>query len=200
MGLDQYIYKTRKLGEEEKNKIKQLSYDSLYGEYAVFLLDDESKSLLDGLIPYGVLLDVETPFLDLRSIKLDFGIPEAACVTGESFEAGSHKILFRWCGKGGETKTKKAVLCKEDEKKKYTVYKKTRSLIIQLEESGYWRKDYELQDFMHEELPQMVENCGYYKIPEDVMEKLLNMESFMDGFSSDGFLEEDEAFFYHEWY
>ena len=60
----------------------------------------------------------------------------------------------------------------------------------------YWRKNYDLQDWIYDNI-EGVDNCGYYVLDLDVVSEINYM---FDASIPAVKPSETEALFYHEWY
>lgn len=86
----------------------------------------------------------------------------------------------------------------DDIESKYTLNKIETCYFAKAEEVSYWRKEYDIQDWFHENLSVQVENTGYYILDENTIDE------FNKAFPDDAFDAEeptdDSALFYWEWY
>ena len=72
--------------------------------------------------------------------------------------------------------------------------------VFEKDEVGYWRKAYDLQDMIYEAFNSQIENCGYYVVPDDLLEKI-NQYQEAHNYSTWFYeLPDDECYVYHEWY
>ena len=63
---------------------------------------------------------------------------------------------------------------------------------VELQRVAYWRKDYDLEDRIYEQLDREIENCGYYLVTNKDLEEL-DLLDIID-------CEPNDDIFYHEWY
>lgn len=83
-------------------------------------------------------------------------------------------------------------------KQKYTVDREGIAYVSRLEEVMYWRKEYGLQDWIHQMIHSNIENTGYYILEEEFIREYNKMNL---GYQMPLiFVTGESALFYHEWY
>ena len=205
MGLDMYLYRVTKLDDEEKEQVDNMTVDELNdSEFAVYTLkqgdEEEKDSLLHDasiaeLIPYMYQIKRKQKYINLIRLKREKGIPEDARQSGEVFGEGEYWLWFRMDDKKWEVE-----LTGLDEATKERITDVSEDIlgVFLKDEVAYWRKNYGLQQKMHDSCDVKVENCGYYKL-NDFMKKSVRDEK--DGYEDLDMEEtDDSAVFYYEWY
>ena len=189
MGLDQYVYKISKIGLEKRTytsaEIRELGLSCVMVDEA-----NEYKQLYAELIPYTIKRDVSAEFLDMEKIIADYNLPSNSSVGMMSYD----KITLSGKNENGEYIRQD--ITRDEIENKYTITKINPYYIWKEKQVAYWRKHYDLQDWIYDELGD-VDNTGYYMLNADVI-KALN-----DAFDEDVPVMEptkDSALFYWEWY
>ena len=73
--------------------------------------------------------------------------------------------------------------------------------MIRLENINYWRKDYELQDYISQMFDYDIQNCEYKKLNIDQVYQIMDYDESNQRMASAIEDEtEDCAYFYVEWY
>ena len=184
MGLDQYIYRIRKPKMENRAYTTD-EIDTLDLRY-VFVDDAErNKNLYHALLLYAVKRDYTTQFYNLEKIAEDYNMPSKIVPTMFSADA----IGFTGYKENGDSVYHK--ISSEEVEKKYIITKTLPAYFWEEEEISYWRKNYELQDWMN------VENIEYVLLNANLIHKLNNR--FWEDIPEED-PGEDEALFYWEWY
>ena len=125
-------------------------------------------------------------------------IPENASIVGRGYDGTYLSFLFSDNGTRKEITITPAEL-----NEKYPNKEPSSGACFGCEEVAYWRKAYGLEDKLYESYPRAIENCGYYKCNEEMLEAMLDYDSEVDdGYmeSYDTFTTDDSDIFYHEWY
>lgn len=189
MGLDMYIYKVSKIGLEKRTytsaEIRELGLTCIAVDEA-----NEYKQLYADLLPYTIKRDVSAEFLDMEKIIADYHLPSNSSVGMMSYE----KITVS--GKNDNGEYIRQEITRDEIDNKYTVTKTNPYYIWKDKQVAYWRKHYDLQDWIYDELGN-VDNTGYYMLNTNVIQEL------NDTFDEDVPVIEptkDSALFYWEWY
>ena len=200
MGLDMFAFKIRKVTAEELASIN--SYEDVRnGLNAISVADfNDNPEMFNDLGPYVTKKALSTSYINYDKIREDFGIPEKAHCVGERYSAEGWSFSYRW--EDGEEKQNKKVSISAESKDEYLITKDTDFFLFHCTDVGYWRKDYELQDEIYDGFHfagTEVENCGYYKVNDDVFELIRDdlSEEGVDAYLSE---DADTGLFYHEWY
>lgn len=190
MGLDQYIYRAKKPQLEER-VYESAEIDSMLNMHRVFLVDAEDEmDLIEQLLPYTVVREVKAKFMDDKKMFADHGIPKNAYMCYMS----SVEITYTWTDENGKRNEKTIAMREVDEK--YTIEKVLPCYIWESEEVQYWRKHYELQDWIYDHIDG-VQNTGYYILDADLIREL-NKE--FDEHIPKEDPDDESALFYWEWY
>ena len=190
MGLDHYIYRVRKPQLEER-VYESAEIDNMPNMHRAFLKDaEEEMELIEQLLPYTVVRDVESQFINAKKLFEDYNIPENAHMCYMS----SFEITYAGTDENGK-RVEKTVSTREIDEK-YTIKKVLPCYIWESEEVQYWRKHYELQDWIYEHIDG-VQNTGYYILDADLIREL-NKE--FDEHIPKEDPDDESALFYWEWY
>lgn len=190
MGLDQYIYRVKKPQLEER-VYKGEEITSTPGMYYTFLRDAEQDfDLIEQLIPYTAIRDVESNFINSKKIREDYNLPENAYISYMS----SAEITYTGKDENGNH-VERAISMREIEEK-YIITSVLPAYIWESEEVQYWRNYYELQDWIYDHIDG-VQNTGYYILDADLIREL-NKELYEHVPKEDP--DDESALFYWEWY
>lgn len=189
MGLDMYVYKVNKIGLEKRTyttgELRELGLSFV-------AVDDakENEDLYSQLLPYTIKRDVSAEFFDMEKIIADYKLPSNSSIGMISYE----KIIVSGTDENGEYIRQEVT--REEIEDKYTVTKTNPYYIWKDKQVAYWRKHYDLQDWIYDTLGN-VDNTGYYMLDTNVIQELNN------AFDEDVPVIEptkDSALFYWEWY
>lgn len=189
MGLDMYVYKVSKIGLEKRTytsaELRELGLSFVSADNV-----KENEDLYYQLLPYTIKRDVSAEFFDMEKIIADYNLPSNSSIGMMSYE----KIIVSGKNENGEYV--KQEITREEIDNKYTVTKINPYYIWKDKEVAYWRKHYDLQDWVYDALGN-VDNTGYYMLNTNVIQEL------NDTFNEDVPVMEptkDSALFYWEWY
>lgn len=197
MGLDMYAYRVRKPSKTEAIALNGLEerYLDEWAEshnYRIFSIDDEEDArLLHDMLPYMVKATVIREHIDLDRIKSDNGIPNTAIICGQGWNNCEINYTFSW----GHA-TKRVTM---DEAKLQTYVYKSEDVcyITDMEQIWYGRKEYDIKQAIHDSGDDVIENCGYYKCNDAMLQVLCDMGGMTMPEPDEG---EKEIIVYHEWY
>lgn len=190
MGLDQYIYRVRKPQLEER-VYKSEEIDNMSNMHRVLLSDIEDDiELIEQLIPYTVIRNVEIQCVNREKLFANYNLPQNSYMCYMS----SWETQYRGTDDNGNIV--EATVSYREIEEKYTITKVLPCYIWESEEVQYWRKHYEIQDWIYDKLDN-VQNLGYYILDADVIREL-NKE--FDEHLPKEDPDEESALFYHEWY
>ena len=84
--------------------------------------------------------------------------------------------------------------------RKYDYQELRESLVFKCDELAYWRKEYDLQDLIHNEYKGTIYNCGFHLMDDNLMKKinLYLKKHYMERQNIND--PEYIAKMYHEWY
>ncbi len=193
MGLDQYIYRCRKIGKKallQLNGKRKSEID--WHEYMVLHKDrvDKRHEM------YGDLMDILQPIklvktsIDMYRIRENHDVP-AHYEIGYRSE-GDGQITWSFYGDPEEKPV--IVSLTDNELKPYTYDQLTDYYICRSKEVYYMRKEYEVQDSIYELYDGTIENCGYHHMSENMIDVVNECagKKVLDPAATN--------LFYHEWY
>lgn len=185
MGLDMYVFKAKPPIDDPNVVYK---YKEMMDKgYTIISEEDIDDEIVKVLKDYAVPFTLSIEKYDYKKMSAVYGL--------------KGQVRLSNCGTDGTTFTdgRKDVHFKDDELKDFIYETEEVFWLMSLEEVGYWRKHYALQDAIHELFQKdsiVVENCGYYKL--DVA-KIYAISDFENG--EHGLVHHiDDDLFYHEWY
>lgn len=190
MGLDQYIYRVSKPNLE--NRMYTAEEIALIGNlHRVSVVDFETKDcLFEELTPYVIKRDVECEFYDVEKMIADYNLPK-------------NSYIWRYSGGGitigGRDENGKKIdqeIFNNEIREKYTKTEIIPCYIWKAEEVQYWRKHYDLQDWIYDSIDE-VENTAYRILSADLIEDL--NETFGEDIPTEEPTDKS-ALFYWEWY
>lgn len=195
MGLDMYLKKATK---PEINARKVYNYEELSEEYVCFHANDDGSlpEYLKDLRPFMVKVRCIAEYYDLDKIGERFGLGTKASWSG----FGPDGVYFS----SYDNDDYKNITIPHDNINEFTYKKKTIFYVTKLQEVGYWRKQYELDDRITKHLMAtrgvVVENCGYYRMTKASMRIIDSYNKKYDCEPIDYTPEEIRSLFYHNWY
>ena len=187
MGLDMYIYKASKPTEINDSIIHNYQNLSDKGYSMYDVSDVENEAWFAALMPFCVKVRCVAEYYDIARIA-------------EAYELGENA---HWCGFGPDGTyfigSNKEVAISDEEVQKFCIEKEKEWYVTSIDEVDYWRKNYKLQEALYKAYNKKgiaVENCGYYKLDDEILEiikKLSGHECNLDMYNT-------ETLMYHEWY
>lgn len=142
------------------------------------------------LAPYCQKLMIRTFHYDMEKIRADYRLSDSASI---SCIGSTGIVMF------DRQKRNKSVSVSDDLiREKYTLEKVEECFVCLLDEVRYWRKAYDIQEWFYENLEEEIENTGYYRLSEEILEKF--NEAWPDDAIEVEDLDEESALFYWEWY
>lgn len=196
MGLDMYV---RRVSKPHLDERKVYYPDELY-QYSVIKKEDFSEEMYGDLLPYMQPIRFASRSYDTDRIAIEFGITKP-----RPYGYSNGYILFD-DGNDLSENRKRIEISSRDIDEKYTVWSMDSGYAFSTEEVAYWRKAYDVQEFMHSRIRRDVLNCGYYLLNEEIIGDY--DLTFRLPFEDDGYAvnipheppSEETALFYHEWY
>ena len=202
MGLDMYLFKIKKPRTATGEVITKEWIEER--GYSYILEDDINSDLSIQLKPYTEQCKIDLEFIDIEKIAEDNDI-KLKSMTGwyNSVIAPSFRIFtFNYNG------IQKEVEVTIDEiEEKYLISRREKVYLFESIEVYYWRKCYDMQEFIYNLFDNRIRNCEYKTL---TMEQLIKIREFeRKRLLSEGYLtgnfeiakaEEDAAYFYYEWY
>lgn len=199
MGLDMYCIRIKKLSEKNLAEIKGKTYEEISQMgYSIWTIDKHNKYLVEDAIPYLTRVLIKSTKFNYAKLKRDKHIPLNARETG--FSSSSNGMGFTYRLKG---KTYTAHIT-TSEAENYYIPIKTFVYVCKTKEIGYWRKEYNLQDAIYDACDTQIENCGYYKVNEEMEYLMTHNENGYPCPTKHDFDKHRNdpryGYFYHEWY
>ena len=189
MGLDMYVYKIRKAELEDREYTAE-EFTNLGLSYVNVEDAHDNIGLYAQLLPYTVKRNVSVECYNIEKMIADFNLPSNSHIWMRSYE----KIALS--GTTDDGRRVEQEIFREDIESKYTITKTNPYYVWKEEEVDYWRKHYDLQDWIYDTLDG-VDNTGYYILNADTI-KELNKE-FNECIPAEDPTDES-ALFYWEWY
>ena len=198
MGLDMYAYRLRKPTEKELEDIKTTG--KIPDHFITIQKDDIDKNSCKDVKPFAKLMPVKIEYINMEQIRKDNDIPDNMYCFGTGYREDAVHYNFIH---GDESKN--IVVSYKDIEDKYTITSVEDRYIAHIDNVGYWRKEYTLQDTLHELYDGYIENCGFHKCSPEMIEAMLDKkydnEAYGIGIKSTAAVTtEDEDIFYEEWY
>lgn len=199
MGLDMYLNKVRKLTKEEENKLRKIksfeeldAFDEPY--YYIVLDSGEEKRITRDLARYGTIISLPVAYIDIGKIRKEFDIDEDTDCTGRCYDA---KYTAFWFD-GDEIKISNEIL-----EKKYLTEIERDVLVYRNEgELFYWRKDWDMHDYICEITEKEIENTERVYISEENLKKIAERDPRVhDAVTNDWDMEDPGiSVFYYPWW
>lgn len=189
MGLDMYVYRIQKPGLDAEKV-----YDRNEIEGVVLHKDEIGEPMYRQLLPYCDELRVIIHYYDLDKIKEDYGLSEVY-VSGYSYDDKGGRTFISGV-KNGENF--RAEIEDDVIQEKYIINKEELCYVCHTDEVQYWRKEYDIQDWLHDSIGCNVENTGYYILDEELRSNF-NSE-FPEVPLPNEKTPDQYAYFYWEWY
>lgn len=195
MRLDMYLYKAKRpkyLPDEEFVTKDWLEEKGFY-----YILKENVGHLEEALLPYCKEDDVMIKMINIRQIIIDNGGDPDTCKLYLRYQVGN-KIGYKICS--GNEVLKEIELTMEELKTRYEYESLEDVYVIGLEKVAYWRKEYDLQDYIYRIIDSSIDNCEYKKLSMDQVLDILDYDD--SGVDTDCIEDETEdcAYFYLEWY
>jgi hypothetical protein len=184
MGLDQYMFRVSKVKGIRKGRSYERD-DSLL-EGCIFIPAEEiDEDMYVALKPFATPIKMSDQVYNMERIIKDYNLSDDAYIG--SFIGGTITVT------SGD---KRVSISDEEVHAKYITTRFRDIYAVASEEIYYWRKAYEISEFMNDAVGP-VENCGFYAVNRDVANDLLEYDSKID---PNDFPETDSNVMYHEWF
>lgn len=181
MGLDMFVYKISKANVEERKVYTLKKLDRLAD--IVINEKDIKDSKIAELKPYLTSVQTINSYYSMSRILKDNGLPET--LDADLCFVSSEETGF------SVPSLNKIIAIKSEDIEKYIDHKLETVFVCNETQVCYWRQADDIQSrFL--ELIGHVENCGFYKIDEDIIDAI-NKEF-------DTNIPYEDDLFYHEWY
>jgi hypothetical protein len=217
MGLDMYMYKVDRLAESEAARLNQMDSDDVGGCYSPYHyirkdVVDENPEPYSDLIPFFRQVKLLTQEFNYAKCFKDHHIHPNEEIVGSHQSSKSIGFLF---ANGHRLELS------DDEFEKYIDSVDRDFYIWKAEEVAYWRKAYDLHDFLEtsrilirghqmrkngtnpteEDLHNWTTaNCGYYLLSEEEKQALENYLHDRDMEPIDELHAQSANLFYHAWW
>lgn len=197
MGLDMYMFKVDRLNDEELNVVRGKNLDKVSFDQYVFLQKEGYErypELYGDLADFAREVGVQREIVNTEDCFKKYGITEDD-VYGVHHAPNSLTLHTQ----------KGEIVLNEEELASFTEVKDIEVYVFKCERVAYWRKYYELDSFISDNLEYGVENCGYHLIDSDLKKevkrflKMKNPESFQGNLDIK-LLEDDSNIFYYAWW
>ena len=190
MGLDQYIYRI------SKPKLADCVYTSneisSMGLSKISIADfDKYNGLYKSLLPYAIKRDVQCEFYDIDKMLLDYNLPSNARI----FRYSGHEIELSGTRENGERVSQ--VISNVEVRDKYVRTEVVPHYIWKEEEEHYWRKHWDVAEWLERIMKKSIENTGYYRLNKTIISRLNS--KFKCNIPEESATKES-ALFYWEWY
>ena len=189
MGLDQYVYRVRKPKLEYRVYTHEEISEMGFG-WASAVNFETNKNLYAQLAPYAVKRDVECNYYDVEKMIAHYNLPEDSHIVGY----GSYGVTLYGTNTNGDLVEQE--ISEEEVVEKFIKTEVHPHYIWEEYEEYYWRKNYNLQDWIYNAIDG-VDNTGYYILDADLISEI-NCAYGADIPEEDP--TEESALFYWEWY
>lgn len=191
MGLDQYVYRMKQVGQKTIKAMDGKHIDDIdYHKYLV--LDkkgvDNNPEMYRDLMSLLRPITIVESYINVAQLKKDAGVPEDWSLISRSIMNG--ETTYTW----GTFDNHIKATVNDDNSDKYVYEERIPSYICRCTEVYYMRKHYEVQDDMYDLYDGAIENCGYHHMSEE----MIDMLNFKEGKK----VLDTQAtnLYYHEWY
>lgn len=186
MGLDMSIYRcSRPIVDDTR------IYDREELPGIILSEEDIGEDMYAQLAPYCEKVRMLNSYYDMEKIRKDYGFSDHAYIS--MLSSDGIKV-----SDDCSSKSKEVNLSAKEIKEKYVLDKIEMCYYTSAEEVAYWRKNYDIQDWFHNNLSSTVENTGYYLLDRELL------EDFNEEYPNDAVQVEEpnetSALFYWEWY
>lgn len=196
MGLDMHMYAVTNLNDGQLGKIDAIAEREKRPVRRDELRDlgiswCEAGPLADELAPYATKLTALFEVYDEDAVRLAFGVPADAVNVGGAYGGGK----VAWSYAGPEPGERYSVEFDEGD---YIVWEERELYCYNSHETGYWRKEYGLEDFIYG-IHGDVENTKMCHLTHGMYAEVFK-EAKRLGLRTPMLLHESEEAFYWEWY
>lgn len=190
MGLDSYIYRIKKpegLGDKvySSEELRKMGLIAILAEY-------QDDPLIRELKPYCATVQVESPYINMQSIREAYDFSEDADVVAQ---CGDGSIIVSEKRPNGTEHSQE--ISGAEMRDKYLLNLVEEHIAFRRERIAYWRKDYNIEEFFSMKHEGGIENTGYYILD---LETIKEFNSRFTPKLPEEAPSEDSALFYWEWY
>lgn len=190
MGLDQYIYRISKPNLEDK--VFTISELGSMGCVPIPATDFEANTnLYRQLKPYTVKRNVERMYYKVAEMIADYNLPSNSYIWYQSFD----KIALQGTDVNGNSVSQD--ISTREVNSKYIGTEIVPYYIFSEEEEAYWRKNWDLVDWLEHAMKKPIENTGYYRLNATLIHRI---NSKFGSHVTEESATEDSAMFYWHWY
>ena len=189
MGLDMYLYKIKKI-EDASRYNGRAEEDIPFTVFNISENDPDFEPLFGQIADYLYPVSIDVEEFDEEKFTADFGI-----------EPDDYQVSFCYGFDGAEFGYNSGKIIKLEPSEYIAYFRRVirERLIADLDEVAYWRKEYDLQEDIHEACGVQIENCGYYPLNDDMWEAIQRHDP--DQYNNVYLWNEgDSVIVYHEWY
>ena len=180
-----YIYYISKPNNIDVNKI----YDeNELSEYIVINENDIKEDMYNQLLPFCHKIKAIRYYYNLKKISEDYNISNPQTYMYSGGFVGMHS----------QDDDKRIKLSYQEIEEKYTISKEEIVYITNEEEVEYWGKEYDIQEWFYDHLNERVENTGYYRLSNELINEF--NKDYPDDFIEPLDENDNGALFYWEWY
>ena len=190
MGLDQYIYRIRKPQLEERTYTSS-ELSSLGLSFTSAIDFETNTNLYKSLTPYTTKRDVQHELYDTERMIADYNLPSNSYIWYQAHDS----IQIAGTNENGERINQ--VISHEDVENKYIKTEIALYYIWEEDEEWYWRKNWDLVDWLEHTMKKPIENCGYYKLNKTLIHRI---NSKFDAVVAEESATTESAPFYWMWY
>lgn len=182
MGLDMEIVRITR-----SHKDSGVIYDRRELDGVILSKEELEEAMYRQLAPYMQPVKVKTQYVNLKKIQKDYGLSDEPYISSAS---GSVT---------GFTDGKRTIrIPNSDILSKYITDRTEDLFVCDRDRVKYWRKEYEIQDWFHDNIGYEMENTGFYLLTGELL------TSFNRAFPAERVWPDDpteeSALFYWEWY
>ena len=164
MGLDQYVFRVKK-AELEDREYTTNELSGLDVNYVSAKNVEENEEFYAQILPYAIKRDVSYLTYDVDNMISDYNLPSNSRIWMSCYD----RIEFCGTDENGERVTK--VITREEIEEKYTLVETEPHYIWDQKEIAYWRKNYDLQDWVYDALDN-VDNTKYCILNKDTIREI----------------------------
>ena len=190
MGLDMYLSKFKKI-DAKKAKWFEGEFEKRINDfgYEVWDVVDGNEEEIEEIKDFLVRTKVYRTVWDYERFEKENNLKGWYLWNISHEDIDKVTLCYRNDGKTREFSLTKT------EYNSYYQYKLCDCYIVSCEEVDYWRKNYDLQDLIHEGHDNAIHNCGYALLTNEEVEAIER-----ECGKSYPWLNDDEAYVYMEWY
>jgi hypothetical protein len=151
------------------------------------------------LKPFAIpIMVLSSSAINMDKIRKDYNLKETANIASlcSVIDKETKNITSEYQIRDDKDESVDIGISETQIKDKYTTVDYQKKYVCKCEQLYYWRKNYEISDFLNEEFINL-ENCGFYPIDRTLAEYLQDIDRKINPLD---FPETDSNIMYHEWY